>query len=102
MNGETLINLLMIVFLVIMLARLVLKIKRRKPEQKPLSLVVISQCKSCGNKERISKFKACGDYLLKPHGKCRCGGTIRIIKMYNEEETEKERKWRVYARKFEV
>lgn len=100
MNAKTLLDILMIVFLIIMLVRLVKKIRNRKPEQKPFSLMVISQCKSC-NKKCSSKFKE-GDYLFKPYGKCTCGKTLRIVKIYTEEDTEKERKWRAYIKKFEV
>jgi len=92
--------LMMVVFLLAMAARLVWKIIKFKPEPKPLSLTVISQCKSCG-KKHMSKFKV-GDHLLKPCGKCECGGTFRMIKIYNDEETKEERKWKAYEKRFEV
>lgn len=101
MSLQTLVSLLTILVLVVMLIRLVLKIKKRKPEQKPLTLMVISQCKSCNDKEWTSIFKE-GDYLLKPCGKCICGKTLRIVKIYNEAETKAERKWRAYTKRFDV
>jgi len=100
MNTRTLIELLMIILLIAMLVRLVLKMRKCKPKQKHLSLKVISQCKSC-NKEWTSIFKT-GDYLLKPSGKCGCGEALRIVKIYSEVETKKERKWREYTKKFEI
>lgn len=101
MDLRTLIDLLLIILFVVMLVRVVMKIKKRKPEQKPLTLMVISQCKSCNDKEWTSIFKT-GDYLLKPCGKCPCGGTLRIVKIYNEAETKAERKWRAYTKRFDV
>lgn len=89
------------VFLFAMLVRLIVKGRKKLVQgREPLQLTVITRCRSCPKKS-IEPFKE-GDYLLKSCGKCKCGGQIRIIKIYTDEKTPQERKWKAYEKRFEV
>ena len=87
-------------FILFFIVKLLLTSKKKVEEFKPLKLFTLIQCKSCEYSHIRSYNK--GDYLYQYCGKCKCGGQLWITKIYNIEETEKEKKWRQYTERFAV
>lgn len=97
-NLFDLIAIFIITFCVVKLIRMYMIKRKKKP--KPMKVTTEIHCKKC-NKGQIRNFKE-GDYVFKACGKCKCGSTKRIVKIYTKDKTEKERKWERYEKKFEV
>lgn len=76
--------------------------KGKKIPKDPFSLeemTVIEECSKCAKKvQRIFKK---GDFVGKVIEECKCGGRLRITKIFFEKISEEESKWQKVIKPFE-